>query len=207
MDIEALLELVKNRRHNGRLRTDPVPDELLEKILTAACWAPSGNNAQPWEFIIVKSRESRAKIREILEGSSRSTPSPTPPVDPPVIVAVCGDTRFKESFPETVNRDEVFHSSLAAATQNLHLAAAALGLATTWGTVRKNAMAPLHDLLNLPEELEIVALVRVGYPQEIPPPRPRMSAGEAIHQEKFDRTRLRDVQMFIQTYGRGWGRL
>jgi len=207
VDIEALLELVKNRRHNGRLRTDPVPDEFLEKLITAACWAPSGNNAQPWEFIVVRSEEGRTKIREILEGSARQAPSPAPAADPPVIIVVCGDTRFKESFPEAVIRDEVFHSSLAAATQNLHLAAAALGLATTWGTVRKNAMAPLHDLLNLPEELEIVALVRVGYPQEIPPPRPRRSAGEAMHWEKFDGTRLRNVETFIQTYGRGWGRL
>jgi len=207
MDIEDFLELVKNRRHNGRLRTDPVPDELLEKILTAAGWAPSGNNSQPWEFIVVKSPETRAKIREILEGSARPTPSPTSPADPPVIIVVCGDTRLKESFPEGVNRKEVFHSSLAAATQNLHLAAASLGLATTWGTARKNTMEPLRGLLNLPEELEIVALVRAGYPQEIPPPRPRRPVSEAIHQEKFDRTRLRDVQMFIRTYGRGWGRL
>lgn len=207
MEFEAFLELVKNRRHNGRLRIDPVPDELLEKILTAACWAPSGNNAQPWEFVVVKSQEGRTKIREVLEGSARQAPSPAPAADPPVIIVVCGDTRFKESFPEAVNRDEVFYSSLAAATQNLHLAAAALGLATTWGTLRKSAMAPLHDLLNLPEEVEIVALVRVGYPQEIPPPRPRRAAREAIHWESFDRVRLRDVQMFIQTYGRGWGKL
>lgn len=61
--------------------------------------------------------------------------------------------------------------------------------------------------INLPEQLEIVALVRVGYPQEIPPPRPRRSAGEAMHRERFDRTRLRNVETFIQTYGRGWGRL
>ncbi len=68
-------------------------------------------------------------------------------------------------------------------------------------------MEPLRGLLNLPEELEIVALVRSGYPQEIPSPRPRKPVSEAIHQEKFDRTRLRDIQMFVQTYGRGWGRL
>jgi len=60
MDIGDFLELVKNRRHNGRLKADPVPDELLEKILTAACWAPSGNNAQPWELtlsVVIASRQ------------------------------------------------------------------------------------------------------------------------------------------------------
>lgn len=164
MEIEALLELMRNRRHNGRVKADPIPDEHLKKILEAACWAPSGNNAQPWEFVVVKSAATKAQIREIMEGPARpgSHGRAEAPVDPPVMIVVCGDTRLKESYPESVNRGEVFYSSLAAAIQNMHLAATALGLATTWGTIREASMAPLRQLLDLPEGLEIVALVRGG---------------------------------------------
>jgi len=207
MEIEALLELMRNRRHNGRVKADPIPDEHLKKILEAACWAPSGNNAQPWEFVVVKSPEAKAKIREIMEGAARPGSSHGPQVDPPVMIVVCGDTRLKESYPESINRQEVFYSSLAAAIQNMHLAATVLGLATTWGTVREASMAPLRQLLDLPEELEIVALVRGGYPQEAPSPKPRRPVEEAAHYERFSRARLRDVKQFIESYGKGGGSL
>lgn len=47
MDIDGLLEIIKKRRHNGRVKADAVPEDLLRKIAEAACWAPSGNNALP----------------------------------------------------------------------------------------------------------------------------------------------------------------
>jgi len=59
MDIDGLLEIIKKRRHNGRVKADPIPDESLKKIIEAASWAPSGNNAQPWEFVVVKSAETK----------------------------------------------------------------------------------------------------------------------------------------------------
>jgi nitroreductase len=207
MDIEALLEVMKNRRHNGRVKADPIPDGHVRKVVEAASWAPSGNNAQPWEFIVVKNPEIKAKIREIIEGPARPDHSHAPPVDPPVVIVVCGDARLKDSYPESVNRQEVFYSSLAAAIQNLHLAATALGLATSWGTVREAAMEPLQKLLDLPDGLEVVALVRAGYPQEVPAPKPRRPVEEAMHLDRYDRARLRDVKSFIESYGKGWGRL
>ena len=207
MDIEALLQVMKNRRHNGRVKPDPIPDAYIKKLVEAASWAPSGNNAQPWEFVVVKSPETKAKIREIMEGPAEPGAAHAPAVDPPVIIVVCGDSRFKESYPSKVNREEVFYSSVAASIQNLHLAATALGLAVTWGTVREGSMLPLAKLLDLPEGLEIIALVRVGYPQEIPLSKPRRSVEETVHQEKFQRDKLRDVRQFIEARGKSWGKL
>jgi len=205
MDIEDLLQIIKSRRHNGRVKADPIPDAHLKKILEAACWAPSGNNAQPWEFIVIKSPETKAKIREIVEGGGHGRGEA--PVEPPVIIVACGDTRLKESYPENVNRQEVFYSSVAASIQNLHLAATALGLASNWGTVREASMALLQKLLDLPEGLEIVALIRLGYPQETPSPRSRRAIEEIVHYEKCDRAKLRDARQFIESSGKGWGRL
>ncbi|HEX9880747.1 MAG TPA: nitroreductase family protein, partial [Candidatus Binatia bacterium] len=153
MNIDGLLEIIKKRRHNGRVKADPVPDEALRKIIEAASWSPSGNNAQPWEFVVITDPGLKAKIRETME---HPAPAGGPghgeaPVDPPVIIVVCGDTRIKESYPENVNREEVFYSSMAACVQNLHLAAAACGLATNWGTVREGSMGQLGKILALPE--------------------------------------------------------
>ncbi|OGQ77859.1 MAG: hypothetical protein A3F90_19555 [Deltaproteobacteria bacterium RIFCSPLOWO2_12_FULL_60_19] len=207
MDIEALLQVMKSRRHNGRVKADPIPDAHIRKMVEAASWAPSGNNAQPWEFIVVKSAETKTKLREILEGPARPGASHVPAVDPPAIIVVCGDTRFKETYPESVNRQEVFYSSLAAAIQNMHLAATALGLATGWGTIREAGMEPLRKLLDIPDAVEIVALVRAGYPQEVPAPKPRRAVEDAMHFDRYDRARLRDVKQAIESYGKGWGRL
>ncbi len=209
MDIDGLLEIIKKRRHNGRVKADPIPDESLKKIIEAASWAPSGTNAQPWEFVVIKSAETMAKIREVTEPPPQAGGHGhgEAPVDPPVIIMVCGDTRIKESYPENVNRAEVFYSSLAACIQNLHLAATACGLATNWGTVREAGMGRLGKVVDLPEGIEIIAMVRVGYPEQTPSPKGRRSFEETVHLDKFDRAKLRDVKKFIESDGKGWGRL
>ena len=204
MDIDGLLEIIKKRRHNGRVKPDPVPDELLKKVIEAASWAPSGNNAQPWEFVVIKDPDMRAKVGEM------TGPPPGhggPPVIPPVVIIVCGDTRIKESYPENVNRNEVFYSSLAACIQNLHLAATACGLATNWGTVREPGMPRLVQVLGLPDGIEIIAAVRLGYPQQTPPPKRRRSFDETVHFDRFDTAKRRDVKKFIESDGKGWGNL
>ena len=58
MEIDELLELMKTRRSMRRFKPDPIPDEYIEKMLEAARWSPSGANAQPWEFIIIKEPET-----------------------------------------------------------------------------------------------------------------------------------------------------
>ena len=61
MDYDGLLELVKTRRSIRRFKPEPVPDEYINRIIEAARWAPSGFNSQPWEFVVVKKPELRAK--------------------------------------------------------------------------------------------------------------------------------------------------
>ena len=62
---DQLLELAKLRRSIRRFKPDPVPEEDIEKIIEVARWAMSGANAQPWEFVVVKRPELRAKIFEL----------------------------------------------------------------------------------------------------------------------------------------------
>jgi nitroreductase len=70
MDYEDFLDLVKKRRSIRSFRTDPVPDEYVNKIIEAARYAPSGANSQPWEFIVVKDQEIKDRIAGIVSGQS-----------------------------------------------------------------------------------------------------------------------------------------
>ena len=70
MDYDAFLELVKNRRRSvRRFKPDPISDEYVEKIIEAARWAPSGFNAQPWEFVVVRKQELKGKIMQAIKDS------------------------------------------------------------------------------------------------------------------------------------------
>jgi len=64
VDYENLLSMVKERRSCRRFLSDPVSDELVQKIIEVARWAPSGANSQPWDFIVVKKKGLRKKISQ-----------------------------------------------------------------------------------------------------------------------------------------------
>ena len=63
-DYDNLLKIIRRRYSVRRFRPDPVPDELIEKVLEAGRWAPSGANHQPWEFIVVRDRDSIQQLGE-----------------------------------------------------------------------------------------------------------------------------------------------
>ena len=65
MNIDGFLELARKRRNIRRFKPDLIPDECIEKILEAARWAQSGANAQPWEFIVVKDKDTKDKIADL----------------------------------------------------------------------------------------------------------------------------------------------
>jgi len=71
MQIDEFLELTKKRRTIRRFKPDPVPDECIEKMLEAARFAQSGGNAQPWEFIVVKDKETKNRIVELVAEAHR----------------------------------------------------------------------------------------------------------------------------------------
>lgn len=158
MDIDEFLKLVRSRRSVRRLKPDPIPDEYVQKILEAGRWAMSGANGQPWEFIVVKDPETRKKIVDAwLEARSELAaieetrfeelrhrqfirPQGLPGwKDAPVIIVVIGDRRTLQATVLSTNfvpgeggAGGLYYKNMANATQNLHLAAAALGLGSAW---------------------------------------------------------------------------
>ncbi len=76
-----LYETMSTLRAVRRLRSDPIPDDVLERVLTAATWAPTGGNHQPWEFIVITERELVTKIGELYRDSWLGAMGAEPPPD------------------------------------------------------------------------------------------------------------------------------
>ncbi|WP_243371742.1 nitroreductase [Geotalea sp. SG265] len=147
-----LLEGIYSRR-SVRSYTDQVPatEQVLE-IVKAGSWAPSGLNNQPWRFVIVRDPEIRRQLagftryRHIIDGA-------------PVAIAVFCDR-------SVMYNDVKDHQAMGACLQNMLLAAHGLGLGAVWlGEILKSA-EQVGRLLRVSSQMELMAVVTVGYPAE-----------------------------------------
>ena len=214
MDYEAFLALVKTRRSIRSFRSDPVPDEYVERIIEAARFAPSGANSQPWEFIVIKNKETKDRIvalvteqaepgrkvefarEEDVRFPGMQGPVPSAYKNAPVFVLLCGDPRTKEAYPmfATLTRgDSHFISSLASAFLYMALAATSLGLGSQWVSATGGPLVGplLKQILDIPHELDIYDMLAVGYPASRPKERFVRERAEMVHHDRFDKSRHR----------------
>jgi nitroreductase len=190
MDYASFLDLVKHRRTIRRFRPDPLPDDLVDKIIESARWAPSGFNLQPWEFVVIRNKKLKDAIVQWVRDyqklimKTESTREPwqrvprRPSRDPewdyrnaPVFILVLGDTRTLKGLPTSMlydaeRRQTIFASSLANTYLYMSLAATTLGLANEWVSSVATAypQCMVKDLLGIPPELEIYDMMALGYP-------------------------------------------
>ena len=225
MEIDSFLELAKKRRSMRRLRPDPIPDGYVEKILEVARWAMSGANGQPWEFVVVKNRETIAKIADLYQENRKEGQviemtrveelrQPVmvvrPPErsatfrDAPVIIVVCGDPRTLQAtvlvaqFHGVV--DPTYYMNLGNATQLIHLAAASLGLGSQWVSISSPLDGKLKELLGIPGMHNIFVMVPIGYRDYEPAPSYRRELSEIVHYERYDESKYRageDIRDFL----------
>ena len=186
MDYEGFLKLVKTRRSIRSFKPDSIPDEYVERIVEAARWAPSGANSQPWEFIVVKDKQIKDRIVDIVNEHSEYTrkveltreedlrfPAISGPVrepgykNAPVFIILCGDPRTKEAYPLLTlltRGDSHFTSGLASAFLYMTLAATTLGLGCQWVSATGHPFVKclLRELLGIPQKLDIydIPLIR-----------------------------------------------
>ena len=181
--MKTLLDLAKARRSVRRYRPDPVPNELVEQVLEAARWAPSGMNMQPWEFVIVTDEELRRQGgQHAVFYGMRSQQAH----EAPVVIAVCSHRR----------RGPFVRDDCMFAGANLMLAATDLGLSTCW--VEGFHEEPIKQILNIPNEVSIVGLVTLGYAQgDITLP-PKRDLSSMVHWQHYETPsagqRLREVR-------------
>jgi nitroreductase len=171
-----VFEAIKGRRSIRAFQNRDIPPETVDKLIDAARWAPSAGNIQPWEFIIVRKPETKRRLAEAaLEQTFIE--------EAPVVIVVCADENRSSQGYGTRGKTLYCLQDTAAATQNIHLAAYALGLGTCWvGAFREDEA---KKILNIPSGVRPVAIIPVGYPAEKPQPRNRRPINQITHYESF----------------------
>jgi len=158
------LEAIVSRRSIRAYTGEPVADELIEVILHAAMAAPSAGNQQPWRFIVMKDRA-------VLDAAAESTPYGKMLRECAFGLVIAADTR-------DLKHDVMWQQDCSAATENALIAINALGLGAVWLGFwpKMERVTPLKEALGMPEGVEPMAVLAVGYPAEKKPPAERYDA-------------------------------
>lgn len=160
------IEALKTRRSIRRYEDKPVSRELLAQVVDCARLAATARNDQPWEFVVVTGQEARRHIADLTDYGKHIASAPA------CVAVFCRDTKY-------------FIEDGSAATQNLLVAAHALGLGTCWIAGDKKSYAqPIARYLSVPESMKLVSLVTVGFPAESPR-REKRSLDQVLHWEKY----------------------
>ncbi|NLE60633.1 MAG: nitroreductase family protein [Planctomycetes bacterium] len=163
--MEALRTLAA-RRSVRRFKSQPVPRDVILRLIDAARLAPTARNVQPWEFVVVTNPN---RLRQLASSTDHGKFISDAPV---CIVVLSRDTKY-------------FLEDCSAATTNLLLAAAAQDLGACWVAGDKKPYASqIVSLCGAPPELKLVSLVAIGYPNETPSP-PKRSIEDVLHWETF----------------------
>jgi len=147
-----VLEAIKERRSIRNYEPKAVPEEKVTQVLEAGRWAPSASNSQPWKFIVVRDEEVRNELARVATYGRFLAQAP-------VAIAVVIDPRASNHPVEDG----------AAATQNMLLAAHALGLGTCWiGSYDSGYEESAKEVLGIAGDKRLLALISLGYPAESP---------------------------------------
>ena len=156
--MNSILDIIKSRRSTRRFKSDMVSDEDLNAVLEAARWAPSGDNKQPWKFIVIKDKQMMKLIAELSPAKKFHAMLKNGPI---LIAIVVNSKRSK-----WVTLDG------AICTQNLMLEAWARGLGACFSswypTMHTTVCEEVKQLLGIPEHWIIITFTPLGYPVDEP---------------------------------------
>ncbi len=171
-----LSEAIRNRRSIRSFKSDPVPEEDLNKILDAGRWAPSSGNTQPLEIVVIKNEERKESLAKAARGQSFIA-------EAPVALVVCANVpRTAETYGDR-GREMYILQDTAAAVQNMLLRAHSLGYGTCW--VGSFFDDKVSEVVKTPEWIRPLAIVPLGKPNEDPEAPPKRSLEEIIHDKTF----------------------
>ena len=179
-----MIESIRHRRSIRKFTSAPIDPDKLESVLEAARLAPSGNNKQPWTFIVVQSEQQRQAVMEACHKQTWMMTAPT------FIVAVAdmaarGETEQGLYLDETSPHWELKRAirDTAIAVGSMLLEADAQGLGTCW--VGFFVQSEIRPVLGIPDDKFVLAVIPIGYPAEQPPARPRKPLSEIVRYEKW----------------------
>jgi nitroreductase len=176
-----VFEAIKGRRSIRFYTEEEVTDEELNTLLEAATWAPSPCNKQSWRFVVVRKPET---IEKLYKAASYSTQNQTFVKKAKTVIVVCTDLDLYKTFPHRERALSLFTiQETAAATQNLLLAAHALGLGACWVSLFSEDQ--VKEALNLPKNIRPLVIIPLGHTKSKTNPRPRKPLRDVVSYENF----------------------
>ena len=165
-------EAIRARRSVRAYRPDPIPEEVLQRVLESTRLAPSGNNLQPWKFILVRDAERR---RQLAQAASQQMFI----AEAPIAIAAVGLN------PDAIMSCDVpaYAVNVSIAVDHLTLAAVEEDLGTCW--IGAFSQDEARQVLGIPDQYKIVALTPLGYPADQALPKSRTPLEKIVCEEQF----------------------
>ncbi len=187
--MKNFLDLAANRRSVRKYKSEPLPEEVLRRILTAGQLAPSGNNSQPWRFIIVDDTKIKEELFKVAGRQEWI-------LSAPLTIAIVADLKAKlpkNRQDEEISIDDNKHINLllksvrdaSIAADHIVMAAADEGLGSCW--IALYEQDDIRPVLDVPQHCYVVAIVTIGYPDESPEAKPRKQLSDIVSWNSFER--------------------
>jgi coenzyme F420-0:L-glutamate ligase/coenzyme F420-1:gamma-L-glutamate ligase len=189
-----IVEAIQKRRSVRKYLPHPVPHELVLEVLTAAGWAPSAHNSQPWRFIVISDPKIKRSLAQamgevwvadlikdgLIVDEANSKERIERFANAPVLILGCLTMQDLRKFPDSERQGferDLAVQSFGASIQNLLLAAYAQKLVSCWFCAPSFCKQTVRDVLKIPPEIEPQAFVVLGYPGEVSlvPPKKKLA--------------------------------
>ena len=168
--MEDILDVMYARQSVREFTDEAVSGEQIEAMLKAAMAAPSAQNLRPWHFVAVRKRKTLDKLAKVHKYAYALE-------DAPLAIVVCGDTEISERY---------WVEDTCVATQNVLLAATALGMGGVWISLypKKKHQRYVRDLLDIPEHIGVLCILALGRPAEKKTAKAKYNS-KRVHQEEW----------------------
>ena len=182
-----LHEFLRTRRSIRRFKTDPIPDSVLQEIITTATFAPSAHNRQPWRFVILRTLQAKTCLAEAMAMDFRrdlekdkvpeieinrlTNRSRERIISAPAVVVICADSSEMDVYPDPKRKKAEYImavQSVANAGMQLLLAIHAEGLGAVWTCSPLFAPDTVQNALDISKTWEPQAMFLIGYADELP---------------------------------------
>ena len=165
-----VFEAIKGRRSIRQFTDEPIGKDVLEKLLDAARWAPSGGNEQRWRFVVITSASTKELVRKFAPGIFAM---------PAAFIVICVE-KAPDANPW---KETIYVADCAIASQNIMLAAYEMGIGSCVAV--SYAKVAVKEILNLPDDVEPLLVVTLGYPAEAPEPPPRLELNQIAFMDEY----------------------
>lgn len=171
LKLTGTIDTILSRRSVREFKEKEIDDVVVEQILEAGRWAPSGLNNQPWRFMVIKSNNTIEKLSKLTHYTDVVK-------NAPLLIAIFLDQDSSYNYVKDVQ-------AIGAAIQNMLLASVELGTGSVWLGEILNQKEKVNEVLDAPSSLELMAIIAIGYPVEKDRTSARKPLEELVYYEKY----------------------